>query len=178
KNLDVTITPASNVEAGEYKVPVVAASASGTVTEELTVIISGTYRMNFTGQGGILSTDVVAGSEKKITLEVSNTGSAPLTNINLSATTPKDWSVTFEEKTIDLLEPGETKQVVATLAASSNAIAGDYAVTMRASAKELSRTAEFRVTVKTSTLWGIIAVLIIIAVCGGVYWVFRKYGRR
>ncbi|NLM46157.1 MAG: alpha-galactosidase [Firmicutes bacterium] len=178
KNLDVTITPASSVEAGEYKIPVAATSAAGSVTEELTVIISGTYKLNFSGQGGILSTDVVAGSEKKITMEVSNTGSAPITNINFTATTPQDWTVTFDEKTIDRLEPGETKQVTATITASSNAIAGDYMVTMRANGKETGKMIEFRVTVKTSTLWGIIAIVIILAVCYGVYWVFRKYGRR
>ena len=38
--------------------------------------------------------------------------------------------------------------------------------------------ASFRITVKTQTGWGIIAVAIIIAVAAGLYGVMKKYGRR
>ena len=47
-----------------------------------------------------------------------------------------------------------------------------------ASGNSQSATAQFRVTVKTQTGWGIFAVIIIILVAGGLYAVMKKYGRR
>jgi uncharacterized membrane protein len=68
--------------------------------------------------------------------------------------------------------------VTATIKADKNAIAGDYVVSMTAKTAEKSSDATLRMTVKTSVLWGWIGILIIIAVIGGVYYLFRKYGRR
>ena len=59
-----------------------------------------------------------------------------------------------------------------------SAIAGDYVCTFTASCSETSADAEFRVSVKTQTIWGIVAVLIILALIAGVAAVFKKYGRR
>lgn len=177
-DLNVSITPAPGLEAGEYTVDVYAVSARGQVSEQLTLIISGSYRMEFTTANDVLNTELVAGQEKKINVIVRNTGSAPLTNIRLSATTPKDWNVSYDIEKIEMLKPGEEQQATATITASSKAIAGDYALTLTAYADELRKVAEMRVTVRTSTWWGLVGVVIVVLVCGGVYWIFRKYGRR
>ncbi|NLM52336.1 MAG: alpha-galactosidase [Firmicutes bacterium] len=177
-DLNVSITPAPGVEAGEYDVDVYAVSAQGQVSERLTLIISGSYRMEYTTASERLNTELVAGQEKKITMVVRNTGSAPLNNIRLSASTPKDWNVSYDVEKIEFLKPGEEQQVTATITASSKAIAGDYALTLTAYADEIRKVADMRVTVKTSTLWGLVGVVIVLLVCGGVYWIFRKYGRR
>lgn len=178
KDLKVTIKPASSAEAGEYVIPVYAVSGGSEAKTELKVIVSGSYELAFSTPTGQLNFDMVAGKEKKITMEVKNTGSAPLKKIKFYSSTPKDWSVDYDPKEIEVLEPGESQQITATVTASSNAIAGDYALTLRASASETSKQADFRVTVKTSTLWGIVGIVIILAVCAGVYWVFHNYGRR
>lgn len=178
KGIDFSVTPPANVESGEYTIPVHAVSASGKATEELKIIISGTYEMIFSTPSGRLNADVVAGREQKVTLEVRNNGSAPLNNITFSAQTPEKWSVTFEPETVDVLKPGEERQVNAVISADSKAIAGDYVVSMRASTRETYENADFRVTVKTSTLWGIVGIAIVVLVCAGVYWVFHTYGRR
>jgi len=127
---------------------------------------------------GNLNTDITAGSSKKLTLVVKNTGTSPLKNIELSGTGPTDWEVTFEPKKIETLEPNASTEVVATVKASKKAIAGDYIVNMSARTSEKTADAVFRMTVETSVLWGWIGVLIILAVIGGVYYLFRTYGRR
>lgn len=58
------------------------------------------------------------------------------------------------------------------------ALTGDYVTIVSASGNSQSATAQFRVTVKTQTGWGIFAVIIIILVAGGLYAVMKKYGRR
>jgi uncharacterized membrane protein len=178
KSLEVRIQPPVNIKAGEYTIPIQAAGSVNRVTEELKIIISGTYNMEFSTPNGLLSTNVVAGKERKVNFEVKNTGSADLNNINLSSSEPIDWSVTFEPQNIENLKPGETRQVTATIAAADKAIAGDYVVSLEASTREVRKSADMRVTVKTSTLWGIVGLIIVLAVVFAVYKAFRTYGRR
>lgn len=109
---------------------------------------------------------------------VENTGTAPLTNVELSAQTPPDWETDFDKNTIPEIKPGESATVKATLKASDEAIAGDYVTTFTASASETSAEADFRISVETSTLWGIVGIAIILAVVWGLYYIIKKYGRR
>lgn len=178
KSLDVIVKPPVNIEAGEYTIPIQAASTVNRVTANLKVIITGTYKMTFSTPSGNLSTNIVAGKDKKVNMEVKNTGSAVLNNISFSAATPLDWSVSFEPENIESLKSGETRQVTATITAADKAIVGDYLVSMAASTQQVKSTADMRVTVKTSTLWGIVGLLIIAAVLYFIYEAFRKYGRR
>lgn len=52
--------------------------------------------MELTTPRGLLSSDITAGETKRIDLVVKNTGSAELKDIELSASKPVDWEVTFE----------------------------------------------------------------------------------
>ena len=89
---------------------------------------------------------------------VTNTGTAPAEQIELSGYGPSGWKVTFEPKTIDRIAPNENKEVQALITPTAKAIAGDYVTTLRANARGESASASFRVTVTTSTLWGIVGV--------------------
>ncbi len=178
QNLTVNIIPPQNVTAGEYKISCAAVSANETLKTDLTVVITGTYSMTLSTPTGLLSADAYAGRTSDITLSLTNTGSSDLSNVVLTATAPNDWAVSFDEKSIDTLAAGETKQVIAHIKASSDAIAGDYVVSMSASTNETSSQADFRVAVKTSTLWGIVGVVIILALIAGLVFLFRKFGRR
>ena len=115
---------------------------------------------------------------KKLDLEIKNTGSSLLKDIQLSANKPADWEVSFEPSKIELLKAGETATVVAILKASKKALPGDYVTTMMAKTPEVNADAQFRIAVKTPMIWGWVGVLIIVATIGAVYYLFRKYGRR
>lgn len=75
-------------------------------------------------------------------------------------------------------EAGATREVTVYVTPSEDAISGDYALMLTATGSETSDSAEFRVSVKTETVWGVVGVLLILAAVGGLTWVFRKYGRR
>ncbi|MDI3269700.1 MAG: NEW3 domain-containing protein, partial [Bacillota bacterium] len=134
--------------------------------------------LNLKTPDDVLSTDIYAGGERRLTLQVENTGSAPLQRVRLSSQTPVGWSVTFDPDIIDALAPGETRDVTATIRASEKAITGDYVVAMTASTPETESSAAFRVTVKTRLIWGVVAVGIILLVAAGLSWLIQKYGRR
>ncbi|MDH7523847.1 MAG: NEW3 domain-containing protein [Peptococcaceae bacterium] len=176
--LDVKVTPAVSAEAGEYNVMIGAVSPVSQATENLKIIISGTYKMELTTPTERLNASVVAGKEEKVNLVVRNKGGAVLNDINFSSYQPPDWAVTFDPKKVDALKPGESRQITALIKASSKAIAGDYVVSVTASTRETSSTADLRVTVRTSTLWGIVGLIIVLIVIAGVYRVFQIYGRR
>lgn len=178
ENISIEVTPGHEAPAEVYTIPVEVMSSTANIGVELEAVITGTYRLSLSTASGLLSSDITAGNEKNIELVVRNTGTSDLSDIQLSATTPVDWEVTFDEKEISLLEAGASKNVTATLKASSKAIAGDYLTSMTARAPEASSTADFRIAVKASVLWGWLGILIIIFVFASLYYLFRKYGRR
>ena len=124
------------------------------------------------------SADITAGSTKRIDLVIRNTGSAELKDIQLTANKPVDWEVTFDPAKIDKMTAGSTTNVTATVKAASKALPGDYIAKITAKTPEVNTTAEFRLSVHTPMIYGWLGILIIVVVLGGVYYLFRKYGRR
>ena len=178
QDLDISVKPPQGIKAGRYQIPVEAVYTGGKASTVLQVVITGDYRLEVTTPSGRLNGDASAGRESPLTLLVKNTGSADLQGVNFSATAPANWSVTFQPEKLDTLPAGESRQVTALIRPDSRAIAGDYVVQITASAPETTGSAEFRITVKTPTLWGAAGILIIALVVAGVGYTFSKYGRR
>ncbi|HJC22596.1 MAG TPA: hypothetical protein H9761_02685 [Candidatus Eisenbergiella merdavium] len=180
QGLTVEVVPPQNVEAGEYDISCSAVSASETLTTDLKVVITGTYGISLSTPDGRVSFDAHANDDSKVTLNITNTGNVDLQNVSLNSSLPSGWTVTYnvEDNVIESVPAGSTVEVIATVTPGSDAITGDYVATFTAETDEASSSVEFRVSVKTSTVWGLVAVLIILCVVGGLVYVFRKYGRR
>jgi uncharacterized membrane protein len=178
KDINIEIKPPQNIAAGTYKIPVGAVTTTTSAQLELEVVITGSYDLELTTPVGLLSTSITAGNDKRIELLLKNTGSAELRDIILRVSKPKNWDVSFNPDTVSRLEAGKTTLVYATIKADNRAIPGDYVTNISAQTPEASSKIAFRVSVKTPILWGWLGLLIIIAVIGGVYYFFRKYGRR
>lgn len=178
ENINIDITPPASVEAGKYKIPVRATTGTTSDDLELEVVITGSYEMTLTTPTGRLSSDITAGSTKRLDFIVRNTGSAGLSDIQLSSTKPTDWEVTFEPSKIQALKAGESAEVTAIVKASKKALPGDYLIKVESRMPEVTATADFRITVETSMIYGWLGILIIVAVLGVIYFLFRKYGRR
>lgn len=178
QSITIEVDPPDQLSAGKYKIPVAASTSSVSSDLELEVVITGSYNLELTTPTGRLNTSITAGSDEKVELLVKNTGSAALKNIEMKSSAPVDWTVSFEPSKIDVIAPGQHAQVIATIKASRKSVAGDYVTNLEAKAPEKSATASFRVAVRTPLLWGWLGILIIIGAVGGVYYLFRKYGRR
>ena len=176
--LTVGVKPPANIAAGKYTIPCTAVSAGETLKAELTVVITGSYTLELSTPSGRLSLDANANREAAVTLSVNNKGNVDLQNVTLTSSAPEGWTVRFEKPAIDVLTAGSTQQITAYIKPSKDAISGDYVTTITATSPETSSSADFRVTVKTRTLWGIVGVILILALAGGLAYVFRKYGRR
>jgi uncharacterized membrane protein len=178
KDVKLKVRPPNTVGAGQYKVTAKAVAEDATVTTELGLDITGQPKLDISGREGLLSTRATAGQETSVAILVTNSGTAPAEQVELSGSGPSGWKVTFEPKTIDRIPPNENKEVQALITPTTKAIAGDYVTTIRASARGESASQTFRVAVTTSTMWGIFgAALIGIALLVMVGAVAR-FGRR
>jgi uncharacterized membrane protein len=176
--LEVEIVPPSKVNAGEYVIPIAAASANETLTEQLKVIITGSYGMTLTTPTGRLNAETTAGKEKAVDIVIQNTGSSDLQGVKLSSWQPDGWEVKFDNDVVDSIAAGKSDTLKAYIKPDEKAIAGDYVVEISADTPEASSSAEFRVMVKTSTLWGLVGAIVIVLLTAGLYWTFNTYGRR
>ncbi|MCD8122863.1 MAG: NEW3 domain-containing protein [Clostridiales bacterium] len=181
KGITVSVTPPEQIAAGEYDISCSAVSADETLSVDLKVVITGTYGLVLTTPDGRLSFDAQSGKSSDVTLNLENTGNVDLEQVSLNSTAPSGWTVTYEgleDNSIDSIAAGTTKEVIAHVKPANDTITGDYVTSFTARTDETSSSVDFRVSVKTSTLWGIAAVAIIVIVIGGLGYVFRKYGRR
>lgn len=180
KGLTVAVTPPEGVAAGDYDISCSAVSAEETLSTDLKVVITGSYGLKVDTPDGRLSFDAYAGKESDITLNVTNTGNVDLQDVSINSSLPTGWTATYnlDNNVIPSIPAGSTTEVIAHVKPDSKAITGDYANTFTAKCDQTQSSADFRVSVKTGTVWGIVAVVIILCVIGGLGYVFRKYGRR
>jgi uncharacterized membrane protein len=178
KDVQVEVEPPRNTGTGNYPVVLRAQFEGVQARSDMSIEVTGRGDLSLSGPESRLSARAVAGEETPIELQVKNRGNAPLRNVRVSATPPSGWKVTFNPDQFPELGADQERQVTALLTPSSRAINGDYRVTFNANAENALSSAEFRITVNTSTTWGIAAVLVIavsVLVLGLA--VFR-YGRR
>ncbi len=178
QGLTVTVTPPQDVEKGDYTIPISAISAEDSLSQDLSVSITGTYSVSLSTPDGRLSLDAYADKETSVTLSITNNGNVDLTNLNLTSTAPTNWDVSFSESTIDTLEAGATKEVTAYIKPAQDVVTGDYVTDITIKNDSASSMAEFRVSVKTPTTWGIVAVAIIVVLVAVLAGIFKKFGRR
>jgi uncharacterized membrane protein len=126
----------------------------------------------------VLTARAVAGQEATIPLVLTNTGEAAAEDITLSGTAPTGWKVTFDPKTVDKIAPNDTKEVQAIVTPPEKAIAGDYQATLRANWRGDSAFSTFRVTVTTSSMWGVVGLGIVGVALLVMVGAVARFGRR
>ena len=178
QGLTIGVTPPNNVAAGEYTIACSAISGNEKLSMDLSVTVTEKYDLLLSTPDGRLSFDARANAESDVTLSVTNNSNVAIQNVNLTSTSPTDWNVSFDTPTIEQIDAGATVEVTAHVTPSKQALTGDYVVTMSAGSSQVSDSAEFRVAVKTSMVWGVVAVAVIAALLAGIGSMFRRYGRR
>ena len=178
KELKVKVQPPDSTAAGDYPL-MVSASAEGTqASTQMVIQITGAPKLRITTEDGRLSGEAEAGKPTPLTVIIENTGAAPAAGVTLSSSPPGNWKIDIEPRLIPVLAPGQKLPVQAIVTPSAKAIAGDYMATLRAASGSESASADFRLSVTTSTLWGMAGILVIaIALLLSVGAVAR-FGRR
>lgn len=179
KRLSVEVEPFTDVPADTYTVDVIAQGGGARATTSLTAEVIGQSELSLSGVDGRLSGEVRTGEETPLQLVVVNRGSAPARNVTLSTSPPNGWSVDFEPEEIPEVPAGQQVEVTARVTPPEQAVAGDYMITFRARPEDGStESVEYRVTVRTSTIWGVVGVGLIAVAVAVVALAVMRFGRR
>jgi uncharacterized membrane protein len=179
ETLSVEIDTPATAEAKEYPIGIQARAGAYEAAANVKVSLKGTQDLKMGSLAGTLNTSVTAGAKTPIDFVVGNAGTAPIRNLNFVTKKPSDkWTVEFKPDKIDALGPGEVRQIKMEILAPERTIAGDYMLTLTANSPETNKSADFRVTVSTPTIWGWIGFAIVGLVVLGLAIVFFRLGRR
>lgn len=179
KSVSVEVKAYVTPEAGVYPITIRAEGGGLSAGLNVNAEVTGQPSLSLTSADGRLSGKATIGQETSLKLIVKNTGTAPARAVELTSSEPSGWTVTFEPKKVDEIAAGQQAEVTARLRPADKALAGDYMVTLRARPDGGSNTsADFRITVTTSTLWGVAGVGLIAVAVLAVALVVARFGRR
>ncbi len=167
-----------NVTAGNYDLEGKVSASGVEASAPLSLHIEGQPKLSLTTPDGRLSGQAEAGKATTVTFVVTNSGTAPATKVGVTAFPPGNWKMEFDPKTIDKIDPNGKTNVTATITPADKAVAGDYMTTVTATTEGSSANADYRVSVTTSTLWGIIGIAIIAIALLAVLGAVSRFGRR
>ena len=175
----VTATPPESAEEGTYPIDVTVTAANGVQGQiELSAEVTGAPVLALGTADQRLDVSGTSNHEHRIPMIVANTGSAPLEDVKLAGTAPTGWDVSFDPQQIASVKPNETAQVTAIVKPSSDAVAGDYDLSVRASAGSQASSVELRYSLKGSRTLGFIALGVVVVAFGALAGVFVRFGRR
>jgi len=174
-------------EPGDY--PIELRVSSGDIGDAVTLTATITARYGLTAQttSGRLNAKTTAGKASTFGVKVTNSGTAILDKVTMSATTPavvsgETWDVAFDPANIENLAPGDEVEVQVSVTPPANTVPGDYMVTLNYEGDPALSSSPpslaVRVSVATRTTWGLVGALVLVVVVAGLVWAFRKYGRR
>jgi len=178
KDVTLSVKPPQDVPADKYQVVAQVGDAELNAQTTLMLDVTGQPSLALAGPEGRLSGSATAGKERAFTFTLRNDGTAPVREVKLSASSPPGWKVAFNPETIPVIDAGQETELAAAMTPSERAIAGDYVVTVRAKGDGASADANFRVTVLTSTLWGVAGLGVIGAAVLVLAVAVARYGRR
>jgi uncharacterized membrane protein len=178
QSMAVAVKPYILAEPGEYPIKVKVSSDKAAGEVMLKVVLKGTYKLDAGTADGRLSLNAYQGKGANVSFYVKNSGSAEQNGIKFLTFKPENWKVEFSPKGVDTLAPGDLKQVEMTITPAEQALVGDYSVGVNVQGEKSTKSMEFRVTVRASTAWGWIGIIIIVAVVAGLVFLFVRMGRR
>jgi uncharacterized membrane protein len=178
QSVAVEVKPYALAEAGKYPITVKVSSPEAKSEVELTVLLTGTYKIDAGTASGLLSLTAMRGEPANVSFYVKNTGSAVQNDVKFMSFKPENWKVEFNPEKLETLPAGELKQVEAIITPAAQALVGDYSVGIGVQGEKANKNLEFRVTVKASTAWGWIGIGIIVVVILGLVALFVRMGRR
>lgn len=178
KDIKLKVRPPSTIGAGRYPASVTASAEDATANTEVALEIVGQPRLRISGREGLMSGRAEAGQQANVPVVIINEGSAPADGVELSGSGPSGWKVEFEPKTIERIPPGQRAEAQALITPNPKSLAGDYMASLRAAAQGEQASGDFRVTVSTSTLWGIAGAGILGAALLILVGAVARFGRR
>ncbi|CAM5215940.1 Putative membrane protein OS=Castellaniella defragrans OX=75697 GN=HNR28_000774 PE=4 SV=1 [Castellaniella defragrans] len=178
KTVKLQVRPPASAASGEHQIQVQVAAEGAKASTTLKLDITGQPALSLSGRDGLMSTQAQVGSNTSMPLELRNSGTAAAQDIALSNTAPSGWKISFEPSHVASLAPGKTAEVQLHITPSAQSLAGDYMVKLHALSGGQSANGDLRVSVTTSSLWGISGAILIAIALLVLIGAVARYGRR
>ncbi len=178
ETVTVDVEPPAGALPGRYEVQFLVNGPNTALSTALEVVLTGRNELSVNAPAGRLNAEAAAGRRTPITVLVTNSGAIALNAVNLISQAPAGWEVAFEPPVIDTVEPGATQEVIAQMEPPSNAVPGDYGVSIVALSGAAGDSMELVVTVTQSTVWRWIGAALVVLVLGGLTSLFIRLGKR
>ncbi|WP_298667532.1 NEW3 domain-containing protein [uncultured Methanofollis sp.] len=177
KTLYLEVIPPYSVGVGEYNLTAVIQSAARSYEENLTLRLRGTYDLQMYSPS--YRSEISPGDTTSFPLTLTNGGTGgTLTNVNINISAPEGWQATVDTPLIASLGPGERTKVTMTVIPPADIVAGEYKLIAQVKCDQAEEKDEFRVVVQEHSYIAFIGLLVVLGVVGGLWYMFRKYGRR
>ena len=179
ESVQISAQPLTALAVGTYPIAVHAQSDTANADLQLTAEVVGQPSLSLTSPDGRLSGTAYLNRTNPVKLVLRNDGNAPAEGVKLSASAPAGWTVTLNPDAVVEVPANDQVAVNADVKPSSSAISGDYIVTFNAQPNDSpSKSSDFRITVQTSTLWGIVGIALIAVAVAIVGMAVTRFGRR
>ncbi len=177
KPLYLDLIPPYSVDVGEYNFTAVIDSSARQYEENLTLRLRGSYTMRTYAKS--YRHEINRGDTLAFDMTVSNAGvGGALTKIGINMSAPEGWRATVDPATVASLEPGERATVRVTVVPPADIVAGEYKVVALVKSDQAEGEDEFRIVVKEQSYVALLGLLVMAGVAAGLWYMFRKYGRR
>jgi len=182
ENLTLTVVPPLFIEKGEYPITFYVSSGENTASLDLKAVVTGTYKLNYKTETGLLNIETIAGEEKRFIIYLWNEGSSAIDNISFFSTKPQEWEINFKPDKMtslpSVIETQKPEQIEVTLKTPSRTLPGDYSITLTVAGTQDQKNIELRTTVKAPTKWGWVGIIIIGLILAILIGIFIKLKRR
>lgn len=178
KTVKLHVRPPAMASSGEHPIKVSVSAAGVSASTDLKLDITGQPALSLSGRDGLMSASAQIQETTTVPLEIRNSGTASAQDITLDATAPSGWKLSFEPAHIDQIDPGKSFEVQAHITPSSKSLAGDYMVKVSARSQGQSAQGDLRVSVTTSSLWGVSGAILIAIALLILIGAVARYGRR
>ncbi|MFA4719306.1 COG1470 family protein [Pyrococcus kukulkanii] len=171
------VYPSLNAKPGKYNITLIVRSSSGLVKEvPIKIDLTGIYQMDVNLMNYRLT--ITAGEERETTINIYNFGTAPITNIRISASAPKGWEVYVEPQSIPILDPKKPTSAMIRIKVPKGTPAGDYRVRITVKSDQQEWNDSIRVVVRQKSTSAYIGIFLLILAFVGVILMIRRVGRR
>jgi len=178
KDVKLGVRPPNTAEPGSYPITVAVSAGDANASTKLSLDIIGQPRLGLAGRNGLMSASAEISKATSVPIILTNSGGAPADGVKLSGTAPSGWQVEFDPPTIDHIAAGQTAETQVRITPSAESLAGDYMVRLQATSQGQSVNENLRVSVTTSSMWGITGALILAIAVLIMVGAVARYGRR
>lgn len=178
ESVTAQIRPTANADPGPYGVQFTAIGEDVQLSTAIKIELTGFAQLQIGLPSGGRPIEAAGGAAAPAAIIVTSIGNLPIGDVTLDSRTPEGWEVSFEPSSLPVLNRDEVREVDVQISPAEDAAAGDYRVTLQASAEGTSDDVDLFVTVTRRSVWSWLGLVVALVAIAGITGLFVALGRR